>query len=279
MGQSLGQIRALLGAAGLTPKHRLGQNFLHDGNQMSRIVKAAEIKPGQLVLEVGPGTGALTERLLDIGATVVAVEVDRDLEPILRQRLAGYGQQVTLVIGDVLTSKHVINEAVLGALREAGGSLQKFKLVANLPYQIASPLLINLAVGSQAVQMAGAVVTVQQEVAGRLIAQPGGKTYGPLSVMVQAMCEVQGVGVIGPRCFWPEPKVQSAVVRLSRREKPLTGDPLRLSQTVRQLFGQRRKQLGTIVGRGRALPSGIELDQRPEQLSVEQLEALSVALC
>ncbi len=127
MSQTLTEIKQLLAAHGLRPKHKLGQNFLHDGNHMRRIMDAASLGAGDLVLEVGPGTGALTERLLEAGARVVAVEIDRDLEPVLRQRLAEVlgeaevERRFTLVVGDVLAGKRALNPAVLEALALAAG--------------------------------------------------------------------------------------------------------------------------------------------------------------
>ncbi len=288
MAQTLSQIKALLADHGLHPKKKLGQNFLHDGNHMRAILAAAA--PGRPltgspdhvdhILEVGAGTGALTERLLDAdpAVRVVAVEIDADLEPILRQRLSPRADRVRVLIADVLTGKRTVNPAVLDALAaqsQIENQISKipFKLVANLPYQIASPLLVNLAVDHP--QMGMAVVMVQREVAERILAPPGGKAYGPLSVMIQAMCEVERVAVLAPGCFWPAPKVESAVLKLTRRATPATDDPAALGAVVHRLFGQRRKQIGTILGRARSLPPGIEPTGRPERLSVEQLAALA----
>lgn len=270
MAQTLGDIKSLLTAHGLRPKHRFGQNFLHDANQMRRILEAADVRPGELVLEVGPGTGALSERLLEAGAAVVAVEVDADLEPILRDRTAAFGDRFTLLVADVLAGKHELNPDLARLL---GG--RPFKLIANLPYNVASPLLVNLAVDFPGMTLA--IVMVQREVADRLAAKPGGKDYGPLSVIVQTLCEVQRVATLAPGCFWPPPDVHSAVVKLTRRAQPLTDDPKALSALLHTLFSKRRKQLGTILGRDRAFPAGIAADARPEQLSVEQLVALSRA--
>ncbi len=234
---------------------------------MAQVVEAAAIGTGDRVLEVGAGTGALSVQLLDAGARLVAVEIDRDLKPVLRQVL---GDRATLVFDDVLTGKHTINPCVIEALG-AG----PFKLVANLPYNVASPLLVNLAVDHP--DMSVAVVTIQREVADRLTAPPGGggKNYGPLSVIVQAMCEVRRVATLPPGCFWPQPKVASAVVALTRRAAPLTDDPHRLADLVHRLFNQRRKQLGSILGRDTPLPDGVEPTMRPEQLSVAQLIQLA----
>ena len=294
--QSLRDIRALLETRGLHPRHALGQNFLHDQNHMRRIVEAGGIEPGDLVLEVGAGTGSLTESLLEAGARVVAVEIDESLAPILRDRLSPFGEQVRLFIGDVLSGKHTINADVLALLDEVGrrpcdpspadqtwqtGHAQPpatshqpppFKLIANLPYQIASPLLANLVMDVPSMKLA--VVMVQREVADRLTAGPGHKQFGQLGVLVQALSHVERLANLPPSCFWPQPKVGSAVVRLRRREQPLTDDPHRLSALLHKLFSQRRKQLGRILGRDTPLPEGIEPTARPEQLSVAQLVAL-----
>jgi 16S rRNA (adenine1518-N6/adenine1519-N6)-dimethyltransferase len=268
--QTLTDIRSLLAGYGLRPKKRFGQNFLHDGNQMARILEAAGVARGELVLEVGAGTGALSERLVEAGATVVAVEVDTDLEPILRARLDGRGQQFELIMGDVLEGKHDLNPAVRARLVD-----RPFKLIANLPYNVASPLLVNLAVDYP--RMSGAIVMVQKEVADRLAAAPGGRDYGPLTVMVQAMCEVERLFVLGPGCFWPQPEIDSAVVRLTRRAAPLTADAGELSKLVHTLFTRRRKTLRAILGRDYPWPPGIDPTARPDTLSVDELEAVAAA--
>ena len=271
MAQTLTDIKQLLATHGLHPKHKFGQNYLHDGNHMARIMEAADIGPGDRVLEVGPGTGALTERLLETGASVVAVEVDSDFETLLRDRIAqacGPDARFELLITDILAGKHAIAPAAIDAVGDG-----PFKLIANLPYQIASPLLANLVQDHP--NMTDAVVMIQKEVADRLAAPPGGKSYGALGILVQAMCDVARVGVLAPGCFWPAPKVASAVVHLKRRDDPLTRDPAALSALLQKLFTQRRKQLGKILGRDAALPAGVTADQRPESLSVDQLVALA----
>ncbi|MEM9882858.1 MAG: 16S rRNA (adenine(1518)-N(6)/adenine(1519)-N(6))-dimethyltransferase RsmA [Planctomycetota bacterium] len=268
MSQTLTEIKQLLAGHGLRPKHRLGQNFLHDHNHLVRILDAAEVAAGDVVLEVGPGTGALTERLLAAGAEVVACEVDRDLEAVLRERIDTSEDRFTLVVGDVLADKRTLNAELLDRLAS-----RRFKLIANLPYQVASPLLANLVLDHPA--MDAAVVMVQKEVADRLAAPPGGKDYGALGVLVQAVCLVRRVGVLPPSCFWPAPKVSSAVVHFQRRPEPLTDDPHALAGLLHTLFGKRRKQLGAILGRGVDWPAGVEPTMRPEQLTVEQLVALS----
>lgn len=268
MAQTLTEIKALLAAYGLRPKYRLGQNFLHDHNQMRRILDAAAIAPGDLVLEVGSGTGALTERLLGAGARVVAVEIDTDLEPLLRDRLAPFADQLTLIFADVLTGKHQLNTRVLEAL---GG--RDFQLIANPPYNVASPLLANLAADTPT--MRRAVVMVQKEVADRLLAGPGTKAYGPLGILIQALCQVKRVGTLSPGCFWPQPKVASAVVHLARREPALTDETHRFSALLQRLFSRRRKQLKTIVGQAAVVAADLPPTARPEQLTVAQLVRLA----
>ena len=253
---------------------------------MARILDAAAVADGDLVLEVGPGTGALTGRLLDAGACVVAVEIDADFEPILREHF-GDNARFRLIVGDILASKHALNPEVVEALRAvapAGTASQPpapstqhptptFKLVANLPYQIASPLLANLVTDYPA--MSDAVVMIQKDVADRLTAVPGNKVYGPLGILLQAMCDIHTVSVLPPSCFWPAPKVSSAVVHLRRRVMPLTDDPAALSALLQTLFIKRRKQLGAILGRDTPLPEGVTPEMRPETLTVEQLVTLA----
>jgi 16S rRNA (adenine1518-N6/adenine1519-N6)-dimethyltransferase len=266
--QTLTDIKSFLAAHGLRPKYRFGQNFLHDANKIRQIVEAAAISPGERVLEVGAGTGALSQALLEAGANLVAVEVDRDLEPILRRELEPFAGRVTLVMADVLASKNRINPEVLAPLGD-----DPFKLVANLPYNVASPLIANMAVDH--LNMMLAVVMVQREVGQRLVAQPGGRDYGPLGIVVQAMCRVETVTTLPPACFWPRPKVDSVVLKITRRDQPLTRQPEKLATLVQKLFQKRRKQIGTILGRSQSLPADIAPHQRPQELAVEQLVALS----
>ncbi len=269
MAQNLTEIKALLAAHGLRPKHRYGQNFLHDGNHMAKIMEAAAITRGDLVLEVGPGTGALTERLLEAGARVLAVEIDTDLATLLRERVAAAYPEASfeLIVGDVLAGKHELDPEVRQRL------VSPFKLIANLPYNVASPLLVNLALAGPL--MAAAVVMLQKEVAGRITAPPGGKEYGPLGIILQALYETRIVGTLSPACFWPAPKVASAVVALRRRAQPLTDDPAGFAAFVHRLFGARRKQLRALLGPDAAFPDGIDPSQRPETLAVEQIVALA----
>ncbi|MCP3906342.1 MAG: ribosomal RNA small subunit methyltransferase A [Planctomycetes bacterium] len=262
--QSLREIRALLAERGLHPRKRFGQNFLHDKNLLGKLVEAAAIAPGDLVLEVGPGTGTLTEALLDAGAEVVVSEIDEDLADIIEDRL---GARVTLIRGDCLPRQRRLAESIVAAFGD-----RPFKLVANLPYQVASPLMTALLLDMP--HCTGQYVTIQNEVADRLIAPPGGKTYGPLGIIVQALADVTRLAKLPASCFWPAPQVTSAMVSILPRPEHGVEDPHAFARFVTALFGKRRKQLGTTFGRDRSWPDGVTEDQRPETLTIDQVVAL-----
>lgn len=262
--QTLSEIRAMLDERGLHPRKRFGQNFLHDHNQLRRLLDAADVQAGDRVLEVGPGTGALTEALVERGASVIAVEVDRDLAGIIEQRLGG---RITLLICDALDKGRQLARPVRDALGE-----KPFTLVANLPYQIASPLIAALLIEHP--NCRGQYVTIQREVADRLLAEPGTKAYGPLTIIIAALADVRRIATLPPGCFWPEPKVTSAMIAVLPRDQPLADDPAGFARFVATVFSRRRKQLGTILGRDRDWPAGVTPDLRPEKLTVEQLVAL-----
>lgn len=270
--QTLSEIRQLLAERGLKPKHRLGQNFLHDKNQITKLLDAARLRPGELVLEVGPGTGALTEGLLERGAQVVACELDRDLADLVEARL---GDRITLIRGDALAKQRQLNPTLVEAL--AG---RPFKLVANLPYQVASPLIGALLIDHPPPACVGQFVTIQREVAERLMAKPSTKEYGPLSIIVQALATVERISMLSPSCFWPQPEVTSAMVaiephRLKGRKSLSSAEARDFAAFITRLFTKRRKQLGTTFGRARTdWPEGVTANRRPEALSVEQLVAL-----
>jgi len=272
--QTLSEIRSLLAARGIRPKHRLGQNFLHDHNVLRKLVDAAGIggdAAAPLVLEIGPGTGALTELLLERGARVIACEIDRDMISILHERVMPRAEgRLTIVEGDCLDGKRSLSHP----LRAALGS-SRFKLVANLPYGSATPLIATLLTDHP--ECDGVFATIQREVADRLLAAPRTDAYGPISVLVSLLARGERVMDVAPGCFWPAPDVTSAIVALrpiapADRPEPIRSlEPLHAFQRfVGDVFSKRRKQLGSILGRDRALPPGIDARQRPEELTPAQ---------
>ncbi|TVQ33568.1 MAG: ribosomal RNA small subunit methyltransferase A [Phycisphaeraceae bacterium] len=266
---TLKELRLLLDERGLRPRHALGQNFLIDHNLLNKLVDAAGVGSGDVVLEVGPGPGQLTEALLSRGAQVVACELDDGLSELLEDRLADTAAgRLTLIRGDCLESKTRLNPRLVSAL--CG---RPFKLVANLPYGAASPLMLTLLLKHP--ECASLHVTIQKEVAHRLAAPPGSRDYGELSVIAQSLATIERIADAPPECFWPRPKVTSAMISITRRAQPLTQDADSLERLCKRLFQKRRKQLGAILGRDVAWPEGIEPSMRPEQLSVEQIEALA----
>lgn len=269
--QKLSEIRALLEARGLAPRKQFGQNFLLDHNLIKKLVDAAALSPGDIVLEVGPGTGTLTEELLARGVSLIAAEVDRGLCELLRERFASFADKFTLVEGDALHGKRALSEPILAALdqgRGGGETPRSFKLVSNLPYAAGTPIMSILLADHPA--CVGQYVTIQREVAERMMASPGGKDYGPLAVLTQAVAKVQIIAHLPPECFWPRPDVHSAMISIERRPDPLTPQPRRLFDFAQTLFEKRRKQLGAILGRTRAWPKGISPEMRAEQLSPAQ---------
>ena len=261
--QTLSEIRAILAEHGLHPRKALGQNFLHDQNQLRRLLEAAGVGSGDLVLEIGPGTGTLTESLVDAGCEVIACELDKDLAGILQARL---GERITLVNADCLEDQRTLSRELEDVL---GG--RRFTLVANLPYGAASPVMSLLAARADCL---GQHVTIQKEVADRLLAGPGSRAYGSLTIFVGAQATVKRVAVLPPGCFWPPPKVESAIISIMPRERPLTEDAEAFGGFLHRLFSRRRKQLGTIIGRDADFPEGVLPTMRPEELSVESLVTL-----
>lgn len=297
--QTLAEIKSLLEARGLRPKRSLGQNFLVDHNLIRKLVDASGVSRGDLVLEIGPGTGTMTEELLARGCRVVACELDDALADLLRDRLPGGpgGEHFTLVHRDCLEGKHTLAPEILAALRQAaagegcggaGKSTPPFALVSNLPYGAGTPAMTTLLMDHPECRVLA--VTIQREVADRLLAEPGSKDYGPLAVIARTFAHVERLAKAPPECFWPRPDVTSAMVLMRRRDDPATRDAAGLSDLLRDLFAQRRKQIGgALRSQGEtaidwaavASAPGCEKitpDLRAEQLSVGQILALGRAL-
>lgn len=229
-----GAVRALLVAHGCRPSRALGQHFLADPNLARKIVRLADVRAGERILEIGPGVGSLTVALVDAGAHVVALELDRHLLPILEE-----------VLGDALTAGHVElvhGDALTADLRALMG-LGGWACVSNLPYNIATPTVIRLL--EEYPEMHRALVMVQREVGDRLVAGPGGRDYGAVSVKVAYYARARVVGTVSATVFVPPPKVGSSLVRLDRHVRPPVDVPStdRLFSLVRAGFAQRRKTL------------------------------------
>ncbi|MDX2147814.1 MAG: 16S rRNA (adenine(1518)-N(6)/adenine(1519)-N(6))-dimethyltransferase RsmA [Planctomycetota bacterium] len=280
MPQSLTEIRELLQSRGLAPRKALGQNFLIDHNLVRKLVDASGIQAGDVVLEVGPGTGTLSLELLHRGARLTACELDRGLAELLRETIAPqFPETFTLIEGDCLASPRELAPELASALGGASGvtgetSTPPFTLVANLPYGAATPLMLILLTRYPACR--GMYVTIQREVGDRLLGEPGNKDYGPLGVIVQAMARVRKVATLPPECFWPRPDVTSVMIGVERLESPLVEQARAAAflDFCQLAFSQRRKQLGSVLGRSRAWPAGIEPTMRAEQLTAAELLAL-----
>jgi 16S rRNA (adenine1518-N6/adenine1519-N6)-dimethyltransferase len=276
MAQTKQQIQSLLTEAGATPRHRLGQNFMIDANLVRIVAEAGMIAPNDLVIEVGPGTGTLTEELLR-HAHVLAVEIDRALAELLRTRFGSAGN-FELIEGDALAAKHALDDRLLDSIQRAKLVGRTVRLVSNLPYNIASPLLIELLIAGVDVL----ACTVQKEVADRLRAAPNSPEYGTLSIMVQLLSRAEILRTLPPQAFWPSPKIHSALVRLTREDR-LGDRAAELGQFVRRIFSARRKTLRNAVAlvsddAEKLLVSvGISPKDRPEALSPEDFLRLFIA--
>ena len=248
-------------------KKSLGQHFLHERGVVDKIVLAVDPKPGDRLVEIGPGQGAMTFPLLDRHGSLTAIEFDRDLLAPLADAARAHGE-LTLVHANVL-------DVDFTAL--AAGT--PVRLVGNLPYNLSSPILFH------ALDHAAAVrdmhFMLQKEVVDRMAAAPGSKVYGRLSVMLQAWCEVTALFTVGPGAFRPPPKVDSAVVRLVPRAPETVGidDPARFAAIVRDAFGQRRKTLrnsvSKLAGEAAIRAAGIDPQARAEQLGVADFVRLA----
>jgi len=222
------------------------------------------------VIEVGPGTGTLTEELLERAGRVIAVEIDRDLAQFLRDRL-GANERFELIEGDALAGKHALNPQIRDKLAH------RAKLVANLPYNVASPLVIEMLIAGVDLL----AFTVQKEVADRLRAKENDDAYGPLSVMASSLARVEVLRTLPPQAFWPAPKIESALVRMTRDDR-LGADAAAFSTFVHLLFSFRRKTLRRALANAGYDESGVhaisalQLDPqcRPENLSPQQIHAI-----
>ncbi len=241
--QTKQQIQQLLASAGVEPNKRLGQHFLIDLNLMRLLIDSANPNNSDIVLEVGCGTGSFTEGLAECAGAVVAIEYDRNLSQIAQGQLAKF-DNVTILCTDVLESKNTINGAIIDAMEKQrqrfGG---RMLLVANLPYNVASAVMLNLITGL--VTADEMYVTVQKEVADRMVAGVGSKDYGVLSIFLGAAGEAKIIRVLKPSVFWPVPQVNSAMVSFTRNEQKISRihSTELLKEVVNLFMGHRRKML------------------------------------
>lgn len=269
-----GTARALR-AFGLRPRKRWGQHFLVSRKALDQILSAADLQPQETVLEIGAGLGTLTVELARRAAAVVAVEIDAALLPALRAAVQGLAT-VAIVHGDAM-------QLDLGVLL-----VGSTKVVANLPYNVASPLIVRLLERPAGIRHM--VLTVQREVAQRLVARPGGKDYGALSLIVRYRADASVVGRIPPTAFYPPPDVESAIVRLEILQRPRVriADDAAFFRVIRAAFAQRRKMLRNALSAGLAITSGdaeracaaagLDYHRRGETLSLEEFAVLTAAL-
>jgi 16S rRNA (adenine1518-N6/adenine1519-N6)-dimethyltransferase len=249
------------------PRKRFGQHFLHERGVINRILLAIDPKPDDLLVEIGPGEGALTLPLLARAGRLTVIEIDRDLAPLLPGRAAGAGE-VTVIEADALT----VDFHALAAGR-------RLRLVGNLPYNISTPLLFHVLGAADSIT--DMHFMLQKEVVDRMAAAPGGKEYGRLSVMLQARAQVEPLFRVAPGAFRPPPKVDSAVVRIVPKPASATAgiDPARLERIVRAAFAQRRKTLHNalagVADDAELIVAGVDPRSRAEDVPVEGYLALA----
>lgn len=265
------EIRRVLDSEQIQLTKSLGQNFLHDSGQLARIVAAAELTDEDDVVEIGPGLGALTQRLFERARSVLAIEKDRRLFSYLQTQFAGQ-PRLTLVHGDALDH-----------LRDRDKDWSNWKLVSNLPYSAASPILVELAKRQNSPKRMA--VTLQLEVAQRLAAAPGTQQYGVLTLLVQLRYQIVAMFKIPPGCFYPAPKIDSACVTLVRRpDLPVAFSQMRAyEKIVKRGFSQRRKMMLKLLKADWPLPTlqaafaelGISPQARAETVTLAQYVQLT----
>ena len=267
---------------GFAFQKRFGQNFLIDPHVLDKIIRAADLTREDLVLEIGPGIGTMTQRLAEAAGKVVAVEIDPKLIPVLKETLAGY-ENVRVINQDILKMD------IQALVREENGG-RPIKVVANLPYYITTPILMGLF--ERHVPVDTITVMVQKEVADRMQAGPGAKDYGALSLAVQYHAAPYLVANVPPNCFIPRPRVGSAVIRLTRHPEPpvQVADEKLLSALIRASFNRRRKTLLNSLNNSPEIPFtkeqiaaaidglGLSPSVRGEALTLEQFAALCASL-
>ena len=284
--QTKHRIQQLLASAGIEPNKRLGQNFLIDLNLMRLLVDTANISADDIVLEVGCGTGSLTEALAQSAGKVIAVEIDKKLAEIAAEEVKA--DNVEIINADILETKSTISLTVSDSIQSARKDMRgRFLLVSNLPYNIASPLMMDLITSSMPAD--AMYVTVQKEVAERMTAEPGDRHYGTLSIHMAATGDIKTERILKPTVFWPQPQVHSAMVSFVHKpEKVKRIRNMELFGEVINLFMQHRRKMvqacaklasGMLAEVGNWSEifhnCGIDPHNRPEQLTPEDYIAIA----
>jgi len=263
---------------GLFPKRRLGQHFLVDRNILNKVIQTAEVGREDTILEVGPGLGQMTLALADRAKKVIAVEIDERLVTILRQKVEDH-PNIEVTQSDILK---------VDFKRFFKKEARPIKVVANLPYQISTPLLFRFIESKEI--FSTLTLMLQKEVAERMVASPGRKEYGPLSIFIQAFSDVSIQFIIKPSAFFPAPKVESALVFMVWKEKPMieTDDEEWFKRVVKACFGYRRKTLINALKHSelslresvgsRMEEIGIDPRRRPETLTIQEFAKLAESL-
>ncbi|WP_254509609.1 16S rRNA (adenine(1518)-N(6)/adenine(1519)-N(6))-dimethyltransferase RsmA [Anatilimnocola floriformis] len=274
--------------AGIRPEVRHGQNFLIDLNLLDLLLETAAPTENDVMLEIGTGMGSLTSMLADHAAHVVTVEIDARMHQLASEELENYGN-ITLLQQDALRNKNHLADSVLDEVRKHITPGRQFKLAANLPYNVATPILSNLLMVEPT--PVSLTATIQKELADRMVAPPGVKDYSALSVWMQSLCDLQITRILPPQVFWPRPKVHSAIVHIvpNAAKRALIPDLEFFHTFVRGLFLHRRKFLrsGLVAAQQEHLdkpavdevlaPFAFPVDVRAEQLPLETIQQLSEA--
>jgi len=282
--QTLSFISKSLERAGLHPKTKYGQNFLVDLNLLDILVNGSDIQKTDVILEVGTGMGSLSKLMAPLAGAVVTVEIDRDLQALASKQLRDL-DNVTMLTCDALRNKNHMREDVLIAVREKMASIpnSNFKLISNLPYNVATPIISNLLTVDPFPDRM--VVTIQKELAQRIVADPGCKDYSALTIWMQSLCDCEILRILPPSVFWPSPKVDSAIIRVTPNptKRKRIVDLKYFHSRLRALFFHRRKflrsQIFTATQDDLTKPQVDEIleklnlqpNLRAEQLSVEQI--------
>lgn len=273
--------------ANLSPRRRWGQNFLIDLNLMRMMIDTAGLTGNETVLEVGCGTGSMTDLLAEKSGRVIAVEIDRHLMQIAREQLQRH-KNVQLLSADVLSNKSTLDQEVRDAIIKSRKRFEgSYYLISNLPYQVAAPVIINLLM-EKLLRPDAMWVTVQAEVAARMTARPATKAYGPLSILLQATGQVSLLRAIKPQAFWPQPEVNSAMVSWKQEVNKCKNirDMKQLKKMIDLLLGHRRKKIRNCLAKVAVADDavlileklGINADARGETLTPELFVELAHSL-